>query len=704
MEEKQKHWRLPAWLGIWLVLACQEMITQLMIFGRMTWGMFYGAVFAVPAAGLLTVLTSLFSKKANRILRFVLLLIPTIFFGAQIVYYDIFKTFMQVFSIGHGVGNAINFFSVVLESLSRIWWKILLVLLPFVAYSVLPSRLRRDERRRWQHVLAVTVMSVLLHFVALGSLFLAGTGSNTPHEQYFGKTRLMQAYQKLGVLTSMRIDLQHHLFGYGDEPDIVIIVSRPESSAEESSREEVISKEESANESLPDSSAEESSVPEEPPFEGKPVVLDIDFDHLIETAPGERIANMHRYFQSVEPSYTNKYTGMFEGYNLIWLICEAWSKWTIDEKLTPTLYKMANQNCFVFEHFYTPYFAMSTLDGEYVTMTSLLPKEDVWSYYVSSFGPMPFGFGNMMVPMGYTCRGYHDHHFDMYRRDLSHPNMGYIWKGWGNGLNVDYTWPESDLQMMQLSVSDYVDKEPFHVYYLTVSGHVNWNWTGNAMCIKHRDEVQDLPYDDEEIKAYLACNIELDLALQYLLEQLEEAGVADHTVIAMSADHYPYGMDVDQLSVLDGSDLSKDFEMYKNAFLLYCPGMEETVHVDKIGSSLDIAPTLANLFNLPVDSRLYMGRDLLSDAEPLVIMADHSFFNDKILYDASTGRINYRGEEAMSPTEIKAYAERLQTEVNNKYAMSEAVLMYDYYGYLQDYLPWWNGKSYGRLYDPALDD
>ncbi len=61
------------------------------------------------------------------------------------------------------------------------------------------------------------------------------------------------------------------------------------------------------------------------------------------------------------------------------------------------------------------------------------------------------------------------------------------------------------------------------------------------MAAKNQALVEDAPYS-EHVRAYLACQIELDRALELLLERLEGGRWADNTVIALTADHYPYGL------------------------------------------------------------------------------------------------------------------------------------------------------------------
>ncbi|MDV2887763.1 hypothetical protein RYX45_21590, partial [Alkalihalophilus pseudofirmus] len=93
-------------------------------------------------------------------------------------------------------------------------------------------------------------------------------------------------------------------------------------------------------------------------------------------------------------------------------------------------------------------------------------------------------------------------------------------------------------------------------------------FTGNYIAHKNKKFVQSLPYS-EQAKAYMATQVELDRALHYLLTQLEEAGIADKTLIAISPDHYPYGLDLKTIDELAGHSVEKNFELYKSTFILY---------------------------------------------------------------------------------------------------------------------------------------
>ena len=214
--------------------------------------------------------------------------------------------------------------------------------------------------------------------------------------------------------------------------------------------------------------------------------------------------------------------------------------------------------------------------------------------------------------------------------------MGYDYKGAnGGGLVVKETWPESDLEMMEVTIPEFIHDEKFHVYYMTVSGHMYYTFAGNYMSAKNKAYVEGLPYSNN-VKAYIAAQKELDLALEYLINELDKNGVLDKTVIAMSADHYPYGLTNEEISEVAGHPIEENFELYKNIFILWNSKMEEPVIVDKYCSSLDIMPTLNNLFGIPYDSRLFMGQDILSDATPLIMFGNQSFITDQIMYNSKS--------------------------------------------------------------------
>ena len=137
------------------------------------------------------------------------------------------------------------------------------------------------------------------------------------------------------------------------------------------------------------------------------------------------------------------------------------------------------------------------------------------------------------------------------------------------------------------------------------------------MSRKHRAVAEaTFPDSSQTIQAYIACNLEVEYALAHLMEQLETAGIADDTVIVLTSDHYPYGMltdEADYYQELSGTEYTeRDTQRFRNTLIMWCGSMEGPVIVDTPCSSIDIVPTICNLFGLDYDSRLYSGRDIFA--------------------------------------------------------------------------------------------
>lgn len=677
---KMKTWRFAV---LFVSLLFSEIFFQLFIYQTFTWGMLFGTLFAIPTAFLGAFLSGFGPKWLNKVIFSLYLTVLTLFILIQYVYHMILNDqFLMLYSLvnGRGFENALDFVETIKLTILQHWWRLLVMALPMILYYALflPKNRMHWERMDWKEALVVLGGGVLSHLLVLLVLILVGTDLNTPKYYYDFQSNQPMNFKNLGVVTSMRLDMQRMIFKNTRNNTWVI-----EDPVEESSKEESEMMQSEAREQM-----QKKSVPN---------VLDIDFDKLIANESNDTIRSLHEYMKSVEPTYTNEYTGIFKDYNLVLITAEGFSKWAVDPDLTPTLYKMVHEG-FYFENFYQPLYYVSTSDGEFVTDTSILPQSDRWSYYRTSMIEMPFGMGNRLNPLGYTCFAYHNHTYDFYDRELSHPNMGYVYKGLYNGMDIKVEWPESDLDMIRASIDDYINCEPFHAYYMTVSGHLEYSYGGNSMSRRNWDKVADLPYP-ESVKAYLACNIELDLAMEYLLQKLEESGAADHTLIVLSQDHYPYGLTDDELTLLnDGVDVTENWGRFHTNLIMYTPSMREQVRVKKYCCSLDVIPTIYNLMGLEYDSRLFMGRDILSSCDGLVITNDYSFFNEKVSYNTQTGETVYKVDGV-----DEKYVNKMINRVNNSYAVSLAIVDNDYYSYLKDYMPWWDGVTKGRNFDPALD-
>ncbi len=621
-------------------------------------------------------------RRAARIAATVLLALGTVVLCVERGCRSMFGLYYGLGFMGGMAGDVVgNFGSTVWSVILSIIPFILLALVPLVAFCLLRSAIVYDEGQ--SGAVRIMLAAVLVVCQLAGSLTSSLGGAKSYYTYEFTANT---AVPQFGLVTMLRLEIQYAIFGTPEAPLPVIDPGI-----------------------LPSESADPSDGGSETPSE-TPVVygyntLDIDFDALAAGTSDSTLQALHQYLGGLTPSQQNEYTGMFEGKNLILITAEAFSPYVISEELTPTLYRLTHEG-FVFNNYYQPNWTQSTSGGEFAVMTGIIPNwfGNLTAFNASADKNMATALGWQFRELGYNVPAWHDNEYTYYNRDETHPNLGYDYQGIGNGLVLATNqWPNSDLEMMQATVdgyiSDYVENgTPFHAYYMTVSGHCNYNWGGNAMARKHQAEAQAAyPDASETVQAYIACNLELEAAMTYLVEQLEEAGIADDTLIVLTADHYPYQMaagDVDYYNELRGfTDTERDTSRYRNTLIMWSAAIEEPVEVDTPCSSIDIVPTLCNLFGLDYDSRLYSGRDVFatnyeadqaSTCMPLVIFANTGFGNSWITaagtYEASTG--TFTPNEGITVDDN--YVSLVSQLVQAKYTYAKQMIQQDYYQILED--------------------
>lgn len=660
------------------VIYYEELFLKLFCFHAVTpVGALFTLLFTLPIAILLGLLCGGVAPRKGRVLLLAMTLLLSVWMGAQSIYYHLFKTFLTAFSLTKMGMVAGAFGDMAVGEILLNWFPIAMMAVPFGLAVVLRRRLIPEEgpmsRRmgaRW------ALLAAVVQLAAMGIVMCCGGGSMSLRFIYLQAAVPELEVQNFGMLTQNQLELRRVLFGITPEDQSLrkgqaLHLYRP------------------ASEPVEVESAEYSSADYH--------ILDIDFDRLIAEETDEDLLQMHTYFSQQVPTAKNEWTGYFQGKNLIWIVAEGFCTLAMDPERTPVLYEMAHSG-FVFDHFYTPLWGVSTSDGEYTTTTGLIPKSGVWSYSQSAGNYMPFGFGNQFSQLGYRTMAFHDYLYTYYDRDKSFPNMGYEYYALGHGLELEEIWPPSDLEMMEEIVPMFVDEEQFMVYCLTVSGHLNYTYEENAMSRRHWDEVAGLPYS-EGPKAYLACQMELELAMESLLIQLEEAGRLDDTVIVLSGDHYPYGLTDEEYSELLGRQVDPNFEIFQNTLILWNAQMEEPVRVEKLCSSLDVMPTLANLFGLEYDSRLMAGRDILSDEPGLVIFSNYSFLTEEGAYNSVLDE--FRSWDGSPPDE--AYVQSQIAEVQNRVAYSAMILDHDYYRVALNGPPREEGSLFSAHREPQPD-
>lgn len=735
-------------LKLWSIYAGTLLYMELVYhfggFGLSSGNPLFALALIMTAAGLQTWVTGSIPVKWKKAVFWVFMSISLVLFGAQFVYLRIFRQPLMWEAAVRGGQDALkNYWREALEGILKASPFLLLLSLPLIAAGVLL------HLKKWKlpvchsiqqlRLLLLSGVGIILSvMVILIGKYIGAEYYEDYHEFYDPLT----VAESMGVLslvqrdTAVSIGSLFSSLGKG---------SRGGQGAKPPGDNLPVSVQDQGNETEMESQGQEETsaeAPEEKMPDNSPNQLPIDFEKLKAEADSKEKTWLAEYMEGLAPTKRNEYTGIFEGYNLIYLTAEGFSPYGVRADLTPTLYHLIHSG-FEFTNYYVPLWQTSTSDGEYINCTALIP-DGQFSMRKSSVNDMAFTLPRYFAGDGVNSLAYHNNSLSYYERHLTHTNLGYDFKAaklgdleeakWGDKIfpmEHPDAWPASDLEMMQGTIPEYINKDRFHVYYMTVSGHMNYDFTGNSMSAKNKDAVAQLDMS-ENARAYIACHIELDKALAYLLEQLEAAGKLENTVICMSADHYPYGMSEEEYEELAGRSLSENQDLYRNNLILWNAGMEDSpVQVDKVCGSMDILPTLLNLFGFSYDSRLYAGRDIFSDEEGLVIFNDRSFVSDSVFYSRKNKTTVWRedlpdlenkvaapaseeasskakdGETAQTEQEIPAVAvivpglpvpadteearEQYMTdkkkEVKGRYQFSAYILQQNYYKDIREALP-----------------
>lgn len=632
-------------LIIFLNLLYLELIYHLFIFNSFKLKhIFLITIFTVLSTIFIDLITSLFTKKVNKWLMIIINCFLSVLFIAQIINYRFYGNVISIYSIIHG-GQVFGFLSAIFSVLWQNIICVILLLIPIPLYIIFNKKIETDNLS-WKVILKKNGLLIIVFILSLLSLQTDKKEIYSAKNLYYYRHAPLETVKKLGMLTTLRLDLERTITGFEENLTKVTDLNLSEVKEDTKNEDKI-----------------------------KYNIEDIDFLKLAEEETKTEIKNIHYYMANETPTKQNKYTGMFKNKNLIVITAEAFSPIAVNEALTPTLYKLVNQG-FTFTNFYSPIYYVSTSDGEYVSLTSLLPKESVWSFYKSSKNYLPYVYGNVFKNLGYETYAFHDGQYKYYDRNLSHPNMGYKYMACGNGLEKLMNckkWPQSDLEMINATFDMYSNEEKFVAYYMSISGHLEYNFYGNNMANKNKALVADTEYSDK-IKAYIACQIELDKALEELINKLKEKDILDDTVIVLSADHYPYGLTNDDINSVTPLEDVK-FDIHKNNLIIWSNTMKKNIKIDKIAESLDILPTILNLFGINYDSRLLIGKDILSDTDGLVILNDRSWITKYGKYNASTQKFISLTEEEIPEN----YVNKINEIVANKFVISKNILDTNYY-------------------------
>ncbi len=415
-----------------------------------------------------------------------------------------------------------------------------------------------------------------------------------------------------------------------------------------------------------------------------------DYTRKIDDTLWEQVANnetkanykrLNNYFLSQEITDKNDYTGIFKDKNLIVIMMESTNTIVLDERYFPNMHKLYTEG-WAWTNNYSPRNSCSTGNNEMSGMVSLFTINNSCTANNYRKNVYPEAIFNLFNNADYTTTSYHNYTEQYYYRSTIHKNMGSSHFYGVEELGIPYSnaykeWP-SDVELVEKMLEKTEDQDRFMVWMTSVTAHQPYTMS-SEYGDKHLDLFKDTGYDIS-LKRYMSKLKEFDNAIGALLDGLEKQGKLNDTVIVLYGDHYPYGLNNKVLNSYFDYDVTKQYEVDRIPFIIYNPEIQAQ-QFDEYTSYLNITPTVANLFDLDYDPRLYAGYDLLSSTYPdRVVFANGSWKDKKAFYNASTGKITYeRDDDTYTVDELK----EINKTISEKISMSNLAIKVNYFDYLE---------------------
>jgi len=344
------------------------------------------------------------------------------------------------------------------------------------------------------------------------------------------------------------------------------------------------------------------------------------------------LQELDAYFAAKAPKEKNEMTGIFAGKNLFLIQLESIDDWMLTKEYMPNLYALKEKSLDFKNHYSSVYISAGTFNTEFIANTGLLPGMTGISSSVYTKNYYPYSLARLFLNEGYTARSYHQSDGSIYNRGNIHINLGYQSYTSGNDMGVEDIMLDTELIKGYESMTA---NDRFFNYIITISGHGPYS-DESSVSQRHMERAREIVdpgnLTDKNREMYthaVAHAIETDEFIGLLVERLERDGLLEDTVLIFYADHYNYYVMNDALIQYIKGVEDKNMSQH-TVFFAYSPGVEPR-EIDKVTSSVDILPTIANLFGFDVDYRYYIGNDAFDEDEGgFVVFADGSWYDGNL--------------------------------------------------------------------------
>ncbi len=418
------------------------------------------------------------------------------------------------------------------------------------------------------------------------------------------------------------------------------------------------------------------------------------------------------YEENKEEKKTNQYTDIFKGKNVIVIHAESFQQFTMNlsfnnKELTPNMNKLASEGIY-FSNFYAQESVGTSSDSEFTFNTSLTPASSgtvAINYYDREYVTIP----KLLKTQGYYTFSMHGNNGTFWNRNLLHESFGYdYFYNYTKDYNIDETigLGLSDKSFFKQSVAKIKDisKEHNNFYgtLIMLTNHTPFSYIGpfSDYSVDILEETTDSKTNEVTTNTkhylegttmgnYLKSVHYADEAIGQFIEQLDEEGLLDNTVIVIYGDHdaklktseyeYLYNFDPETQTMLDVNDPdyhkvdAYEYELNRKVpFIIWTKDKKFNVEVKEVMGMYDVLPTLGNM--LGFESEYALGHDMFSVDENIVVFPDGNWLTNKMYYNNQTGEA-----KLIDPTQPVTidYIEKNCKHADEVVTVSNSIITYD---------------------------
>ena len=360
---------------------------------------------------------------------------------------------------------------------------------------------------------------------------------------------------------------------------------------------------------------------------------------------------------------------IFKDKNVLVIHAESFQGFTMNlrfngQELTPNMRRLASEGIY-FSNFYTEESIGNSSDSEFSLLTSLLPVSS-GTVFVNYFDREYQTIAKLLKDNGYYTFSMHGNVASAWNRRNAYKSLGYDkFYAYTDAFEIDEELGLglSDKSFFRQSSDIIKDiKENNGKFYGTLIMLTNHTPFTSLIDTEYNDdylvdikgEEENIPYlEDTKMGNYLKCVNYADSAIGELINELDENGVLDDTVIVIYGDHDSkikrseferlyYSEYIDDI-LIDSSkkiDFINDFTYEINRkvpFIIWTKdmaGSELNEEITKVMGMIDVMPTLGNM--LGVKNQFALGHDIFDIDENVIVFPNGNYITDKVYYNSSS--------------------------------------------------------------------